>query len=475
MLAAAIAAGGISPALAQDADSNATPRISADAGSDGYFAGLWSSNALFGDVGGVRTALGRYGITVLLTGTDEVLGNVSGGIKRGATYDGLNTLTVQLDTSKALGWDGGIFNISALQIRGRSLSQFYLGNLQTVSGISATPTTRLWEAWFQQPTPSGKLDVKAGLQSIDQEFMSSAGASLYLNTMMGWPMVPSVDLYAGGPSYPLSSLGVRLRGEPAEGVTLLAGVFQDNPPGGPFANDSQTRGASRWGGNFNLRTGALFIAELQYALNQQAAGDGADGSASGGLPGTYKLGAWFDTAAFPDQRIDTAGLSLADATSNATPRMRRGNYSIYGVADQVIWQLDPQGPRALSVFARAMGTPSADRNLVDFSINAGLNLKAPLPDRDGDTFGIGFGIARVSASARNLDRDTARSLGSFFPIRSSETFIEVTYQAQVTPWLQVQPDFQYFKRPGGGIVDPGDPTRRLRDEAVFGLRTSIVF
>src|SRR5260370_41988407 len=43
MLAAAIAAGGISPALAQDADSNATPRISADAGADGYFAGLWSS------------------------------------------------------------------------------------------------------------------------------------------------------------------------------------------------------------------------------------------------------------------------------------------------------------------------------------------------------------------------------------------------------------------------------------------------
>ena len=45
---------------------------------------------------------------------------------------------------------------------------------------------------------------------------------------MGWPMVPSADLYAGGPAYPLSSLGVRLRVRPSENLTLLGGVFQDS-------------------------------------------------------------------------------------------------------------------------------------------------------------------------------------------------------------------------------------------------------
>ena len=76
-----------------------------------------------------------------------------------------------------------------------------------------------------------KPDVKLGQQSIDQEFLISQGSLTFLNTVMGWPMVPTTDLYAGGPSYPLSSLGVRLRARPNDNLTLLGGVFQDNPPG----------------------------------------------------------------------------------------------------------------------------------------------------------------------------------------------------------------------------------------------------
>ena len=104
--------------------------------------------------------------------------------------------------------------------------------------------------------------MKIGQQSLDQEFMTSQYSGLFLNTMMGWPMLPSADLYAGGPAYPLSSLGIRLRTQLGNGFTALGGVFQDNPPGGPFNADSQLLGSTRWGGNFNLRTGTLFIAEV---------------------------------------------------------------------------------------------------------------------------------------------------------------------------------------------------------------------
>lgn len=447
------------------------PSPGQDAQANDIFTGIWRRDTLLGDAGGLRTALGRYGITIGLTDIEEWLGNVSGGLQRGATYDALTTLTVQLDTAKAFGWEGGTFNASALQIRGRNLSQFYLGNLQTVSGIEAAPTTRLWELWYQQTLPDDRFDIRLGQQSVDQEFMVSTGSALYLNTMMGWPMVPSADLYAGGPAYPLSSLGVRLRAR-TSGFTLLAGVFQDNPPGGPFADDSQLRGSTRWGGNFNLRTGALFIAELQYALNQPVEGEMDDGKKPAGLPGIYKFGAWFDTASFPDQRYDSAGLPIAVTAGD--PRLLRRNFSLYAVADQVIWQPDPQEARALSVFARVMGAPG-DRNLISFSVNAGVNLKAPLPGRDNDTFGIGFGVAKVSGGAAGFDRDAALLQGGFYPIRSTETFVELTYQAQLAPWLLVQPDFQFIHRPGGGIADPNTPTQHLRDEAVLGLRSTITF
>ena len=54
----------------------------------------------------------------------------------------------------------------------------------------------------------------------------------------------------------------------------------------------------------------------------------------------------------------------------------------------------------------------------------------------------------------DLDRDTGFYTGAFHPVRSGETFVEATYQYQLTPWCQIQPDFQYVFNPGGGIANP---------------------
>jgi len=458
------------------APSPGQPSPAAGQSEPGFFTGLFAPSRanLLGDMFGLRPLLGNYGVTLNLTDVEEVLGNTQGGIRRGATYDALTTLTIELDTMKAFGWAGGTLHVSGLQIRGRDLSQFYLDNLQTASGIEADDTTRLWELWYDQSFLDNKADVKIGQQSIDQEFLVSQGASLFINTAMGWPIVPTEDLYAGGPAYPLSSLGVRLRGQPGGGFTVLGGVFQDNPPGGPFNNDSQLLGTSEWGGNFNLRTGALFIAEMQYALNQPSTGDMAHPGQHQGLPGTYKLGFWYDTAPFPSPRFDNTGLSLANPNSDGVPVTLLHNWSIYGVMDQVVWQPDPNGPRALGVFLRFMGAPG-DRNLISFGANGGVTLKDPLPGRDNDTFGVGFGFAKVGGAAVGLSQDIGVYTHTAYPVRTGETFIEVTYQAQVAPWLQVQPDFQYVFNPGAGIPNPDNPTQRIGNELVLGTRATITF
>ena len=437
-----------------------------------FTTGLWTRSNLLGDAGGLRSALWNYGVTFGVQDIDEVWGNVSGGIKRGATYDGVTLFSAGLDAQRAFGWSGGTFNISAWNIRGRNISSDNLLNLQTVSGILATPTTRIWEAWFQQSFLDGQFDIRLGQQSLDQEFITSTNSALFINTMMGWPMLPSADLYAGGPAYPLSSLGVRLRGQLPGGFTALGGVFQDNPPGGPFDADSQLLGSTRFGGNFNLRTGALIIGEIQYALNQPSNGEMDYGGRSSGLPGTYKLGFWADTAPFESPRFDNTGMPLA--LTGGTPLDLRNNFSIYGVVDQMVWRPSEDSPRSVSVFARLMGAPG-DRNLINFSVNAGVTLKAPLPGRDDDTVGVGFGIAKISPAAAGFDMDTSVFSGSPVPIRGSETFIEVTYQVQVAGWWQVQPDFQYVFNPGGGILNPNNPAQRVGNEAIFGLRNIVTF
>lgn len=436
----------------------------------GFLSGIGRSNYMLGDMWGLRTLLSKYGMSFALQETSEVLGNVTGGIKQGFEYDGLTQMVLQLDTQRAFGWYGGTFNVSGLQYHGRNLSADNLLSLQTASGIGADRATRLWELWYQQKFLSeDRLDVKIGQQSIDQEFIVSQNALLFFNTMFGWPMVPSADMPGGGPAYPLSALGVRVRGRPLDSLTVLAGVFNGSPV---VHNVGDSQQQNPGGTSFPTNGGVLAIAELQYAY--PSLGTMLYANESEPLARDYKLGVWYDTENFADQRYDNTGLSLANLSSTGMPQMHRGDYSIYAVMDQTIWQDAEEADRTINIFARAMGTPWVDRNLIDFSLNIGLNFHEPFLHRDDDSFGIGMGLAKVSSQASALDRDANFFSGSASPVRSKETFIEVTYQYALAPWWQLQPDFQYVFNPGAGTTNP-NTGQRIQNEAVLGMRTNIAF
>lgn len=426
----------------------------------------------FGDMWGVRPFLEDHGMTLTIQETSEVLGNISGGTRQGFAYDGLTTATLQLDTQKAFGHPGGTFNISGLQIHGSNLSETNLLSLQTASGIQSRRATRLWELWYEQKfMPEDKLSVRIGQQSIDQEFMTSTNGALFVNTMFGWPMLPSANMPGGGPAYPLSALGVRVRAQLTDSVTMLAGIYNGNPAK-DYRDDAQIRNPH--GLSFPLNGGVLAIAELQYTTQPPDA-SGKEGGAQA-LPGIYKLGMWYNSEPFHDVRYDTAGLSLANPISSGEPRVHRGNYSFYALADKMVYRFEDNPDRNINLFVRAMIAPQQDRNLIRFSVNGGLTFHGLIPNRDKDTFGLGLGFAQVTSGVSGFDRDTGfYNPGMFAPVRSHETFIEATYQYQATPWLQIQPDFQYIFRPGAGIVNPYNPTQRIKNEAVLGVRTNILF
>ncbi len=414
----------------------------------------WAPAGPLGDLGGLRSALARHGISLHLYDSENLLGNFAGGVKRGSTVQGLTTLSIDLHTGKAFGLPGGTLHASVLGIHGQPLTGPYLDNLQAANGNEARDGVRLWELWYDQVLDDGRYDVKIGQQSIDNEFIVSRYSGLFVDTMAGWPLLPSFDMYGGGPAYPLSSLGVRLRARMTHDLTVLAGAFDDNPGGGRFAQNAQILDPS--GTNFNLSTGTLFIGEFQYA------------TVLGGLPGTYKLGAWYDTGLFPDEYLAADGLSQADPRSGGVPLLHHGNYSVYGVVDQTVWRSPTHAARTVNLFGRVMGAPD-DRNLIDFSFNGGLTVTDPLPGRPADQFGINLGIGHVSSRAAALDR------ASGLPAQGVETLVELTYQAQVTRWLVLQPDLQYIIHPGGGLLDPADPRHLIRNELVAGVRAVVTF
>jgi porin len=419
-------------------------------GSTDFMQSLQRSGFLLGNMGGLRPYLSEHGMSLGVQETSEIL--------------------LQMDTARAFGHYGGTFNISGLQIHGQNLSASNLYSLQTASGIEADPTTRLWELWYDQKfLDEDRLDVKIGQQSMDQEFMVSQNALLFVNTMFGWPMVPSADLPGGGPAYPLSALGLRVRGRPNDSVTLLGGVFNGSPVRNNVGDSQQE---NYHGTSFPMNGGVLAIAELQYAY--PALGSMISADQAEPLARLYKIGFWYNSENFNDLRYDTNSVSLASPSSNGDPQQHKGNFSIYGVADQMIWQDPEEADRNVNFFIRAMGTPESDRNLINFSLNVGLTFHEPFLHRDDDTFGIGVGYAKVGSRAAGLDSDTAFYTGTYVPTRTDETIVEATYSYAAAPWLQIQPDVQYTFNPGGGLANPNGPGK-IRDELVIGVRANIQF
>ncbi len=224
-----------------------------------------------------------------LSETTEVLGNPTGGVKRGAIVEGLTQMSIGVDLAKALGLQGSLFNVSALQIHGRGLSSENVQNLDIISSIEADPSTRLNELWFQQSFFNDRLDIKVGQQSADLEFITSEYEDLFINSGFGWPTLPAADLPSGGPAYPLPTPGIRLRAKPNDSIIALLGLYNGSPaglrPGDPQVNDPS-------GTNFDVSSGYFLIGEAQYLVNRE--------KDAKGLPATYKVGAWYNSNGFKD-------------------------------------------------------------------------------------------------------------------------------------------------------------------------------
>lgn len=445
------------PVTSPQGDPNADPFA--------FLSNLDRSNFFFGDLFGLRPRLSNLGMSLAMQETSEVLGNLSGGMKRGAAYDGLTQVLLQLDTQRAFGHYGGTFNLSVLNLHGTNLSTENLGTLQTASGIASNRSTRLWELWYEQRfLAEDQLSIRIGQQSVDQEFIVSSNALYFVNTMFGWPAVPSYDLPGGGPAYPLSAPGIRARCRFGNAVSLLVGVYNGLPA---RSADGDAQEVNNHGTDFPIHGGTTTFAELQFTSPSVGGMDYPGRRAP--LARTCKLGAWYNARDFDNLRYDRKGLPLASPASTGEPAQEHGNLSLYAVADQMLWRSDTDPNQTLNVFFRAMGTPRTDRNLITFSANAGLVIHEPFKNRPADTFGLGMGFVRVGSQASGADRD-AGTLA-----RSHETFVEATYQYALRPWWQIQPDLQYVWNPGGGAADPEAPARRMRNELVLGVRTTLLF
>ena len=413
-------------------------------------------DTLTGDWGGTRTALKDKGVTVGLSWTMEGLGNATGGIRQGAVYDGFTDLQFDFDLEKLAGWKGGTIRVAGYSTQGHGLSSKDIGNLLTVSSIESAPVFWLGEVYLDQKL-GDTLALRIGQLGVDQDFWISDTAGVFINSTFGWSGFNGLNLPNGGNAVPLPTPGVRLRWSPDAAWSLQGAVYNGNPLGG---NDNNPNGLS-----FPVNDGVLAIIEASYTS-----------APKGGLSGTYKVGAWYNSESFDNLSLAANGVSLADPAASG-PLRQSGMYALYAMVDHQLWAKPGADGEGLSGFLRIAVAPEQDRSPVTFYFDTGLAYTGLLPGRPDDILGLGFAYAGLSSSLADLDRATNAFTGVNGPVQDYEAVIELTYQAAVTPWLSVQPFFQYVIHPGGNVPSPlgTNPTQAMDNAAVFGVRSAVTF
>jgi len=426
---------------------------------------IWEQETFSGDWHGLRTALSNHGVDLTIQYINEGFSVLSGGIYSRGSYEGRLELSSDVNLEKFMGWRGASTHVTLFNIHSTPMNvAANVGSIADPSNIDALPTTRLFDAWFQQNFFDDRVSVRIGQLGIDLTKFTSQTSGGLLNGTFGWPGIFASNMINGGPAYPLAAPGVLVLVRPTDELTVAAAVLSGDPAG-PNCNDDPQICNPR-GTTFSFSGGELVMGELQYAINQ--------GKRPMGLPGVYKLGFWYETTEFPDQRygVDAAGgvVLLADPTA-VGPLNHRGNWGIFGVIDQTVWQ---ERERHLSLFVRGSISPS-DRNLITYYIDGGAGIKGLFPARPDDVLTFGVAYAQISSDAVVADRDALAINGPPQPIRDHEVVFEVSYALQVAPWWIIQPDFQYIIHPGGNVANPNNPDVTIGDAVIAGLRSTFTF
>jgi porin len=170
--------------------------------------------------------------------------------------------------------------------------------------------------------------------------------------------------------------------------------------------------------------------------------------AEGGVDGDRKLavGAW----RYTDKQDDVRDLTLA---GDPVQRTAQGAYVVY---EQPLTGGD--GPRATTAFIRA-GVSDGDTTPFAGGWQAGVLVERPFASHPDSAFSFGVNQGVLSDGYRQNQID----LGA--DIADSEMQVETTYSDRVLPFLSIQPDLQWVRRPGGD--------RGVEDAFVAALRISI--
>lgn len=176
-----------------------------------------------------------------------------------------------------------------------------------------------------------------------------------------------------------------------------------------------------------------------------------------GLSGEHHVGGVWKNVSLTNLRFGESPPGVYPEV--AVPRVPtlRNSYTIYYGFDQYLVRFTDRPDRGFGMFGRASisdGNPTPVR----YFLSGGVGGFSPLGRQRGDTFGVGWFYTGASNQFGPVPR-------AKFGARD-ENGVELFYNCQMTPWLNVTSDVQWI-RPGIGAF--------TNNAFVYGLRLNVTF
>jgi len=436
------------PASAQDSIDQLPQRGTADnlESAACLICDLWTRPTLTGDWGGFRSRLQERGITFISNVTQFGFG-VKGGISapvpppltqgdRGA-YTGRGDYSLRFDLEKFGGLPKGTLMVTA---------EHWWGDYGNVSLSTGAGTPAVFGAALP-PAPNNEgtpyLTNFFLVQPLAQNLVVFAGKKVVVGEM-------DQDRFAGGNgtqqfmNQALVANPAFLTGLPYTSFT--AGVVSPQQWGriAVSVRDPEDRTRDTVGLDNLFAKGVIVAGEVRVVTNFF------------GLPGDQHVGGIWKGY---DQRNLNFLLSPPPQypdTTGAGSRTLSDGYTVFYGFDQYVVRYSDESDRGWGFFGRASlsdGNPTPLR----YFVSGGVAGDSPLRGNRGDKFGLGW----YYIGATNEFGPVPRALLS----PRNGTGVELFYNFQVTPWLNLTPDIQYIK-PGFDAI---------ADEAfVYGLRANMM-
>ncbi len=400
---------------------------------------------LTGDWGGERTRLEKAGINLRAHFVTESAANPLGGEFQTARYTQQVDFGADLDLVRLIGLSGGTIQITLTDRVGRSLSADAIGNQFAVQELyGAGQNFRLAELNYKQDLFDQKVMLKFGWSPVGDDFAVVSTLCDFQNAVVcGHGNAMTIN--SGAQNFPTAEWGAAIKVRPTPKFYVATGVYQVNP----------NEGSSNEGFDLSFRsTGAFIPVELGWL----------PGQGTGGLPGSYKIGWYYNSSPTPDVLTDVNGISAG--LTDAPFVIRDGRSGAYVMADQMVYrQGSSNSGRRLWIGGMAS---TGDRETAEYDyFLGGGGVYHPFSRRSDDFVSLLLAYAHTNPRLTTYQQDRNTVAPGSVGVQTFEGIFEIDYGVQVAPWLSVRPNLQYVINPGG--------TEKIPNALVAGLYTAVTF